>query len=94
MFFFHIRTEAEIPDQLLVYTNAKLGQVKGFGLDPSISHDVIQPIRDIERPVAVDYGKDKDSGELFLYYSDAANGVIGRRSHTGDQEKQEIVSGK
>ena len=42
-------------ESFLLYSNAKLGQVKGISLDPAQPQEVIPPISDLLRPVAVDY---------------------------------------
>jgi len=72
-----------LEDKFLIYSNARLGEIKAISLNQSlrassiqnITHEVIQPITDLERPVALDYHRRSQ----YIYYSDAARGHIRRR---------------
>jgi integrin beta 2 len=81
-------------DQILLYSNAKLGEIRGISLQQSLKSsstvdDVIRPIAGIERPVAIDY----HAATQFVYFSDAVNDVIGRRKIHGTDTEMVILSG-
>ena len=79
-------------ESFLIYSNAKLGQIKAISTDPDKPEEVIPPITDLLRPVAVDY----DAKFQYIYYSDALNHRIGRRrvDDTGPGTKDFITEGK
>ena len=85
-----VRTSDDEP--FLIYSNAKLGQVKGISTDPNKTEEVIPPITDLLRPVAVDY----DVKFGYIYYSDALRHRIGRRklNERGAGNTSFIVEGK
>ena len=67
---------AALESRFLLYTNAKLGEIQGISLDAaSQDHQVIEPISNLQRPVAVDYDRESQ----YVYYSDAVSLKIGRR---------------
>ena len=78
-------------ESFLIYSNAKLGQIKAISTDPDKPEEVIPPITDLLRPVAVDY----DAKFQYIYYSDALNHRIGRRkvNDTGPGTKDFITEG-
>lgn len=82
----------------LLYVNARLGEVKGIGLDLSltaekpddITHEFIEPITWLERPVAVDYHRDSQ----YIYFSDApriGRARIGRRKLDGTNLEEDFI---
>ena len=78
-------------ESFLIYSNAKLGQIRAISTDPDKPEEVIPPITDLLRPVAVDY----DAKYQYIYYSDALNHRIGRRKvdDTGPGTKDFITEG-
>lgn len=85
--------------QILLYTNAKIGEVKGISLAESleivngssgVKSEVMKPITGIDRPVAIDF----HAATEYVYYSDALRHVINRRKINGNQVEEVISSGQ
>ena len=80
----------------LLYSNAKLGEIKGISLEDSlaaktaddIKYEVIEPIMWLERPVAIDF----HSHTQYIYFSDAARARIGRRKADGTEVEEDFIS--
>ena len=77
----------------IIYTNAKLGRVRG--VDVTSGSDVMAPIVNAWRPVAVDYdlAPAGSNGSDVIYYSDTARGVINKREVEGNVTTT-VLSGK
>ena len=67
--------KAAFESQFLIYTNERLGQIRGVSLDQTSTVEIIPPIDNLEQPVALDY----DRQEQYIYYSDTKKNVIGRQ---------------
>lgn len=86
-----------LESRFLLYSNAKLGEVKGISLDlssqatdeSSVTYEVIEPITGLDRPVAVDYHK----ATQYIYYSDATSHRIGRRKVNGSGLDRDFITG-
>ena len=81
-------TAADVPDTFLLYTNAKLGQVRAMDIDRD--RDVMSPIVDVGRPVAIDY----HLRNREVYYSDTATGRINKRRLNDTQGSVNVIEGK
>jgi len=89
-------TEAQ-ENRLLLYSNAKLGEIKGISLVQSLAttginytvNEAMQPVTGIERPVAIDLHLHTE----YIYYSDALRRVISRRKINGSETEEVISSG-
>jgi hypothetical protein len=86
-----------VEDQILLYSNAKLGAIKGISLAQSLAinvsggsvDEVMQPISAIERPVALDVHLQTG----YIYFSDALKHVISRRKIGGGEVEDVVKSG-
>ena len=88
LFFVYI--SAALTDTFLLYSNAKLGEVKGISvpLDSEETIEVMEPIAGLDRPIAVDF----HVATQFIYYSDATNFRIGRRKVDGSERDDSFLS--
>ena len=77
----------DIPATFLLYTNAKLGQVRA--VDIMRDRDVMVPIIDVGRPVAIDYLLDKEE----IYFSDTQSGKIKKRHLQPSSGISDVISG-
>ena len=74
--------------EFLLYTNGRLGEVRGISLDPTKQDfQVIKPIDNLHKPVAVDV----DVLNQYIYYSDALQMSIGRRKIDGSQRNDNFI---
>ena len=84
---------SEPTQSYIIYSNAKLGRVRA--VDVTTTDDVMSPIVNAWRPVAVDYDlapADGPEASDVIYYSDTARGVINKRDVSGGGIT-EVISG-
>ncbi|XP_071101709.1 prolow-density lipoprotein receptor-related protein 1-like isoform X1 [Haliotis cracherodii] len=76
--------EKKIPDRFLLYASAQQGSVHGISLDPSIAHDVMVPIQNLNRPIALA----PHSSTGIVYFSDVSKMQIRRRNVDSEEESE------
>lgn len=74
----------KIPDRFLLYASAQQGSVHGISLDPSIAHDVMVPIQNLNRPIALA----PHSSTGIVYFSDVSKMQIRRRNVDSEEESE------
>jgi len=79
---------AAIEPKFLVYSNARLGEIKGISLNVDNRYDVMPPIDNLESPVAVDYHR----ATQYIYYSDTKRNFIGRRKVNGSDRNDTFMT--
>ena len=88
--------EAVSEEKFLLYSNAKHGQIKAISLEQSlnvtnaspITYEAIERIRDLGRPVALDYHRSTE----HIYFSDVMRHTISRRKISGT-EVETVIGG-
>ncbi|KAK6165881.1 hypothetical protein SNE40_022703 [Patella caerulea] len=71
-------------DRFLLYANAQQGSIQGISLGVSESQQVIEPIVNLNRPIAIAF----DAKNEDIYYSDVSLLRIGRRKVYTDDEPE------
>ena len=79
---------AALESKFLLYSNAKLGEIKGISLNEANTAEVIIPITNLSRPVALDF----DVVTQYIYYSDATQFRIGRRKLDGSGRNDSFIT--
>ena len=74
--------------RFLLYSNAKLGEIKGISLNENNAAEVITPITNLSHPVALDF----DTASRYIYYSDATQFRIGRRKLDGTGRNDSFIT--
>ncbi|XP_041374230.1 low-density lipoprotein receptor-related protein 1-like [Gigantopelta aegis] len=69
----------------LLYANAQQGSIHGISINPSTQSDVMEPIENLNRPIALAY----HAASRYIYYSDVSLLQIGRRKVDEASEKAE-----
>ncbi len=77
------------PEPFLLYSNAKLGHIRGISLDPTDVQNVMQPIMGLSRPVALSF----DWVTQRVFYSDVHRFRIGWRAVNGSAGDPDFLSG-